>query len=679
MTGYSKGENAGKFGVGMTLTRAELANILWRNAEPAAAEAYDASTSINETDMADVASGEWYTGAANWAVSNHVINGVGGVSFEPYTTVSVEMFATVIANYCASSDRDATSAYYLWNFLDGWTTSDWAQQSIAWASKMGLINGYDRGNYRELCPHEDICRERAATILKSAFDKGVLTEAKSDNASGSSDPEPTPTPDTSEPDPLTLSSSAGNPASIKSGYWNTVFTNNSVKSAVSSNSDTMSCSIANDTTVRICGKNAGSATLTVTDTNGSVATLVVNVTKPSTSGDKTFTATRYDSSLAAPTFTRLEMSKYTSRTNMMWLEWHDTATSYDGYEVWYSTSPDFGDLGLQVYANSYKPSDGKNYTNFTVGLGNTYYVKIRAFTCDDDTQVVGNWSEVKQIDSFNYYAEKSGKAQYSYEIYNLNSSFSTLYSGERIPVYVKTEAPDASWVRIIDSDGKSLLNGGSASSGWGEHEGYYDDIYYATSDDALSDLRKVEGGYVGVLKLSDGQQSIRLVEDSKDGYVVASTLNLNVLNYTTEKEAWMQSVLNECTTSSMTSFEKMAAVCKYLKGDLGFRYLTNDGSYLTYLASQPNTPFFVSHRWDSATSPSVLCDFANLIGGFDDVHNCYGDYKRGTAEWQAYHYMCRVTIGDDVRYYEACPTSDTGVVSTQMIDFSDTSSMTKLG
>ena len=68
ITGYGSGDKVGQFGVGDTLTRAQLAVILWRNAEPEAAAAYDGAAS-NSTGMSDVASGDYYTAAANWAVS----------------------------------------------------------------------------------------------------------------------------------------------------------------------------------------------------------------------------------------------------------------------------------------------------------------------------------------------------------------------------------------------------------------------------------------------------------------------------------------------------------------------------------------------------------------------------------------------------------------------------------
>ncbi len=709
--GLITGYDSGLFGVGVPLTRAQMVTILWRNADPQAAAAYKnvQATTENTTGMFDVSSYHWYTGAANWAVENNVINGFGGIEFRPDDYVTMQQFVTILANYCASSDRDAADLSYLFYFVDGWQTDTWAQYSIAWATEVDLVHGYDRGDYRELCPKETISRQRAATILKSAFDKGVLTDNPSDGGSGdtdpdqttnpddptpeptptpdsSTDPTPTPNPDTTKPDkttdPLKIDSSVDNPASLNSGESCYLYTNNVIKSVASSNSSIMTYELASNKSLNVYAKEPGNATLTITDINGSTATFSAVVTKVSYSGDKTFTATRYDSTIAAPSFNRLDMSSYLTYTNMMWLEWRDSATNYDGYEVWYSNSPDFDKINCKVYANSYKPSDGCHYTNFTVGVGDSYYVKVRAFTCDGDTQVAGNWSEVKQIDSYNYNKEASGSAQYSYEIFNLNTSYSDLYSGCSIPVFIKTDAPSANPIRIVDAEGKSVIPGSSANANWSEHEGTYDDIYYSTSDDRLSDLRKVEGGYVGVLKLSAGQQTIRLLEDSKDGYVVGKTMTVSVLDTTAEREAWMQSVLDSCTTSSMTSFEKMSAVCNYLLNDLGFRYLTNDGASsakLLTLATQPNSPYFVSYRWDSYTSPAVLCEFADLIGGFDDIHNCYNDYPRGSAQWSSMHYLCRVTIGSDVRYYQACPFADSGVVSYSLIDFSNTSAMNRLG
>ena len=51
--------------MGDALTRGQLATILWRNACPEEAAAYDASTARNETELSGVSDGEYYTAAAN--------------------------------------------------------------------------------------------------------------------------------------------------------------------------------------------------------------------------------------------------------------------------------------------------------------------------------------------------------------------------------------------------------------------------------------------------------------------------------------------------------------------------------------------------------------------------------------------------------------------------------------
>lgn len=54
MRGYSE---ASLFGVGASLTRSELAMVLWRYSDPAAEGSYDASAAKNETSLPDVRDG----------------------------------------------------------------------------------------------------------------------------------------------------------------------------------------------------------------------------------------------------------------------------------------------------------------------------------------------------------------------------------------------------------------------------------------------------------------------------------------------------------------------------------------------------------------------------------------------------------------------------------------------
>ncbi len=177
MTGYTEGPDAGKFGVGKTLTRAELASILWRVAEPEAAGTY-AKDADNTTGMADVADRAWYTGAANWAVAAGVIHGFeeqGSAEFRPNDEVTTEQLATILANYADAAGAAAADQSVLAGFVDVGAISDWARSSVAWAKTKGIVNGYEEAGGRYLKPSQEIPRERVAVVLKNAFESDTLS------------------------------------------------------------------------------------------------------------------------------------------------------------------------------------------------------------------------------------------------------------------------------------------------------------------------------------------------------------------------------------------------------------------------------------------------------------------------------------------------------------------------
>ena len=176
ITGYA---DSGLFGVGDTLTRAQLATILYRNANPGVSSD---SRPSNTTGMPDVKGGEWYTAGVNWAVENGVINGYADeqgnrFAFGPDDPVTFEQLITVLAN-CSAKSEDLPSAQesskVLSSFKDGQSVSAWAQANMAWAVGNGLVSGYDEPDGQYLRPGEDVARERVAVILMRAFQSGIL-------------------------------------------------------------------------------------------------------------------------------------------------------------------------------------------------------------------------------------------------------------------------------------------------------------------------------------------------------------------------------------------------------------------------------------------------------------------------------------------------------------------------
>lgn len=148
---------------------------------------------------------------------------------------------------------------------------------------------------------------------------------------------------------------------------------------------------------------------------------------------------------------------------------------------------------------------------------------------------------------------------------------------------------------------------------------------------------------------------------------------LTVNDYDTAYYAWMDEVIASQTTDSMTNFEKMEAVSKYLRST--FKYLTNDGTYQTALAAVPNSPYFAAHRWDSYISPSGLGQFALRIDGFDKVESLYHSYASYGYSWSNGHYLCYYEANGIGKFYEACPLTETGTVESFTIDFSDSSQL----
>ena len=179
ITGYTDGEKAGFFGVGDTLTRAQFATILWRNACPDEYAAYDPKTAVDTTGIEGSADGMYYTAAANWAVVNGYITGIdnldGTFDFAADKPVSFEQMITILSRITATPDEVAASRGDLSAFVDGDMASSWSRNPLAWAHDLGLVEGYndpDRGKL--LCPGENVERQRAATVLARAFTMGVL-------------------------------------------------------------------------------------------------------------------------------------------------------------------------------------------------------------------------------------------------------------------------------------------------------------------------------------------------------------------------------------------------------------------------------------------------------------------------------------------------------------------------
>ncbi len=181
ITGY----NETIFGVGNSMTRAELVTVMWRYCEPDEYATYDEKNAKDTTGLPDAQNGTYYTGAVNWAYANKVITGNqhedGTYTLNPDDPVTFEQMATILARYCLGGIEAAadypTASLDNGAFTDKDAVEDFARGSMSWAIDNGVITGND--NYDgtwTLSPLEDVARERATTVLYRTIEGGLLKQ-----------------------------------------------------------------------------------------------------------------------------------------------------------------------------------------------------------------------------------------------------------------------------------------------------------------------------------------------------------------------------------------------------------------------------------------------------------------------------------------------------------------------
>ena len=89
--GLMNGVGEGLFAPNATLDRATLATVLYREAgEPAAK---------GTASFTDIAEGQWYTDAVNWAAEQGVVNGYPDGTFRPEAPITRQEMATMLYRY----------------------------------------------------------------------------------------------------------------------------------------------------------------------------------------------------------------------------------------------------------------------------------------------------------------------------------------------------------------------------------------------------------------------------------------------------------------------------------------------------------------------------------------------------------------------------------------------------
>ena len=148
MNGYSDG----RFGAEDTLSRAQLAQILFNK---------EGRPRVNYLpDFSDLAGDAWYTGAIRWAVSQGIVGGYGDGTFGPDDPITREQLAVMLWRYSGSPAATGKELH----FNDTDEISGFALEALRWAVENGILNGYGDG---WLGPQGQATRAQAAQMLKN--------------------------------------------------------------------------------------------------------------------------------------------------------------------------------------------------------------------------------------------------------------------------------------------------------------------------------------------------------------------------------------------------------------------------------------------------------------------------------------------------------------------------------
>lgn len=157
--GLMTGTSATTFEPNISLSRAMLVAVLHR---------LEGSPQASAGDFTDVADGDWYAQAVNWAASVGVVNGFDDGTFQPNAAITREQMAAILRNYAAYKGLDVSASGSLSTFTDAASVSDWAKESVEWAVGSGLLGGYEDST---LQPQGTTTRAEVASVLQRYLEK----------------------------------------------------------------------------------------------------------------------------------------------------------------------------------------------------------------------------------------------------------------------------------------------------------------------------------------------------------------------------------------------------------------------------------------------------------------------------------------------------------------------------
>ena len=170
--GLISGYSNGRFGPGDSVTRGQVAVILWNMA----------GRPEGRKSFPDVPSGAYYEKAVRWAGSAGVVSGYGNGHFGPNDLITREQLAVMTANYASRRAGIAVrgnAARYV-NMADATSVSSYARTSMGWCFRNGVLSGTGNGYVN---PKGNASRAEAAKMMVRLYEivtKGEVPPSASD-------------------------------------------------------------------------------------------------------------------------------------------------------------------------------------------------------------------------------------------------------------------------------------------------------------------------------------------------------------------------------------------------------------------------------------------------------------------------------------------------------------------
>ena len=152
--GLMTGVSANEFAPEATTTRAMIVSMLAR---------LEGVESAESAGFADVAAGDWYATAVNWAAASGIVGGFGDGTFQPNAAITREQMAAILMNYAQYKGQDVSARATLDTYNDAAAISSWANDVMSWAVAEGLLTGVTADT---LQPQGAATRAQVAAILQ---------------------------------------------------------------------------------------------------------------------------------------------------------------------------------------------------------------------------------------------------------------------------------------------------------------------------------------------------------------------------------------------------------------------------------------------------------------------------------------------------------------------------------